>query len=47
MKCSTINLHSLNKKQLHSKFSVLYYHAFNQFTVISRLAQMNSCVYEV
>jgi len=48
MKCSTINLRSLTKKQakqLHSKFSVLYCHVFNQFTAISRLAQMNSCVY--
>jgi len=25
-------------------FSVLFYHVFNQFTAISRLAQMNSCV---
>ena len=38
IKCYTINLRSLTNKQLHSKFSVLYYHAFNQFTAISRLA---------
>jgi len=41
---ATINLCSLTKKLLHSTFSVLYYHTFNQFTAISRLAQMNSCI---
>jgi len=35
MKCSTINPRLLTKKHLHSKFSVLYYHAFSQFTAIS------------
>ena len=42
IKCSTISLCSLTKKQLRSKFSVLYCHEFNHFTAISRLAQMNS-----
>jgi len=40
MKCSTINLRSLNKKQLHSKFSVLYFHAFNQLTQVVSASSM-------